>query len=1024
MEAVCMKIVEMSIAASWLIVVVILLRFLLAKAPKGFRYLLWGLVAVRLVCPFAVESPFSLVPDIKPFAVEKEQERDESKDVVTVPEQDVIVPDTQPIVPDVRPVVPDTTPGVPPVTPEITPDIQPVVPEMTPDIPPLMPEEKDDTVVTETVGEKESNRNTLLDILLAALPWTWVTDGILMVLYMIISYVYLRKKVSASIAIDDHVYICDEIQSPFILGFIRPRIYVPSHIEKEKMAYIVAHEKEHLRCLDYLWKPLGFAILAIHWFNPFVWVAYILMCRDLELACDERVIRTMNGTQKKQYSETLLSCSSPGRYIAAYPIAFGEIGVKERIRRVLSYKKPTIWIVGGAAILCVVVALCFLTDPVGAAPAANTEVENEETDTESELESAEPDTDSETESAEPDTDSETESAKPDTDSETESEVPDTDSEPEDTESENTKPEEPTTGPIRVEKPGYEYQINLPSGVTIGDQRTYQELEGIFFEVDDYRPLEKYPYAKEDMLWLAPGWITHVSGGVNAQLTYSKSVGLYVPDWDCEFQDYEEYLGVKLCTVIGDVYSYDIWGKNPELHYNSGYTYYWALIFENPAYSGEEGQANWIFLNQDCFTKAEALTIAKSFVPNFTVEKETPEYDNYEKELVYDTTADINHDGIDDLVRTIVRIHWEFQGIEEEENYSYVEVYLGRGNGEYNTKPLYTSDAYARTMENGGAIVLTEKDGRDYLMTSVMYEGESVATYKYMVFYLDENGCEVFVDAEEVDFYCVDNGYLWYEYEDALREDLALVLQARMQAWIDKGTLLIAMDPYTSVYRSSEEALCEAKQYYDLIWARTERTDYGSSTSYKIAYKDIVNIFLDQYGEYASGLRFSLIHFNDDKTPELVVSYNTTEISMYTYHAGKVYPLMTQWYFGAGGNPGYFYEPKENVLFNRNNDFAGAIVYLTFMKINEDYEFVHYHEESLRYQYIKDLNGDGIEGPDEGNGETYYFYGETEITEEKFKSYFIGDVDEDFPYDELLPNDKYIEISADKTAAEFLAELSK
>ncbi|MBQ8626370.1 MAG: M56 family metallopeptidase, partial [Agathobacter sp.] len=370
MEAVCMKIVEMSIAASWLILAVIVLRLFLSKAPKGFRYVLWALVAIRLICPFSPESTFCLVPDVESFFTEETPEADINQDN-PIPEQNNAQNNIQNNVQN------SVQNGIQSgVQNNVQNDVQNgaqnnaqgTVTDGTVTSRPNGNENvqfgQDTTVsddVLETVPdvdekiEEKTGAQGLVDMFVAARPWTWLTDGILLVIYMIISYLYLWNKVKVSVPIGDNVFICDEIRSPFIFGIIRPRIYVPSHIEKEQMTYIIAHEKEHLRCFDYLWKPFGFVILAIHWFNPLVWVAYVLMCRDLELACDERVIRNMNAFDKKSYSETLLACSSPRHYISACPVAFGEISIKERIKKVLLYKKPATWVIGIAVLVCLII---------------------------------------------------------------------------------------------------------------------------------------------------------------------------------------------------------------------------------------------------------------------------------------------------------------------------------------------------------------------------------------------------------------------------------------------------------------------------------------------------------------------------------------------------------------------------------------------------------------------------------------------------------------------------------------------
>ena len=191
----------------------------------------------------------------------------------------------------------------------------------------------------------------------------WIIGFVFIILYAIGSYIYFRRKTRASMHVKENIFICDYISTPFILGIIKPKILLPSTLSAEESRYVLAHERAHLKRLDYLWKPLGFILLAGHWFNPILWLSYILFCRDIELACDEYVIKTMSSTGKKAYSTALLNCSIPKKLISAYPLAFGEIGVKERIKAVLKYKKPAVITSIIAVILCIITALCFLANP-------------------------------------------------------------------------------------------------------------------------------------------------------------------------------------------------------------------------------------------------------------------------------------------------------------------------------------------------------------------------------------------------------------------------------------------------------------------------------------------------------------------------------------------------------------------------------------------------------------------------------------------------------------------------------------
>jgi len=312
MEMVFLKILNMSIAASWVVLAVLVLRFALKKSPKWINVALWALVAVRLVCPFSFESVLSLIPSTE-----------------TVPEK--IVYAAQPVL--------DT--GVT-VIDEI---VNPVVTES------LAP-----------AGPMNSVNPVQVWLFIGGV--LWVTGMGLMLLYGAVSYFRVRGKVRASIHLSDNIYLCDYIDTPFILGIVAPKIYLPSSMDPGAAAHVLSHERAHLKRRDHWWKPLGFVLLTIHWFNPLLWLAYILLCRDIEMACDEKVVREMDIPNKKAYSEALLRCSVSRRMTAACPLAFGEVGVKERVKTVLHYKKPAFWVVLIAVLALIAAAVCLLTDPV------------------------------------------------------------------------------------------------------------------------------------------------------------------------------------------------------------------------------------------------------------------------------------------------------------------------------------------------------------------------------------------------------------------------------------------------------------------------------------------------------------------------------------------------------------------------------------------------------------------------------------------------------------------------------------
>ena len=318
MTEIFLYIVNMSITATILAVVVLFLRLLLKKAPKWISVFLWGLVALRLICPFAVESPFSLMPKTDWVVQEPLTEENFFLDSV----------------PDTIPAFDSSSFG------------------------------SDVTVQYSYYPLENSNieihRGISISFILSCI---WAAGMAALLLHTVISTIRLRKSIGAAIRIQDNVWESSAVESPFVLGMIRPRIYVPRGMSEEKLAYVIAHEQAHIRRNDHWWKPLGFLLLTIHWFNPVLWLAYILLCRDIEMACDERVIKEYDDVQRADYSEALLDCSVKRKMITACPLAFGEVSVKERIKSVLHYKKPAFWIVVLAVIACVVAAVCFLTNP-------------------------------------------------------------------------------------------------------------------------------------------------------------------------------------------------------------------------------------------------------------------------------------------------------------------------------------------------------------------------------------------------------------------------------------------------------------------------------------------------------------------------------------------------------------------------------------------------------------------------------------------------------------------------------------
>lgn len=305
------ELVNRSVAASWLVLAVLVLRLLLRKAPKWANVLLWALVGVRLACPFTLKSALSLLPSRQ-----------------TVPETIMLSP------------APALDSGVAAVDRVVNP------------------------IVTESFTPSPGASANPLQVIIPLLALVWAAGVLALCLYTLVSWWRLRRRVADAVPVRDNIFESDRVPTPFVFGLARPRIYLPSTLPEAARGPVLAHEQAHIARHDHWWKPLGFALAAVYWFNPLLWAAYVLFCRDIELACDERVVKQFAPGQRADYSQALLECSAGRRGLGACPLAFGEVGVKARVKAALHYKKPAFWAVAAALALCAVVAVVFLTDPL------------------------------------------------------------------------------------------------------------------------------------------------------------------------------------------------------------------------------------------------------------------------------------------------------------------------------------------------------------------------------------------------------------------------------------------------------------------------------------------------------------------------------------------------------------------------------------------------------------------------------------------------------------------------------------
>lgn len=359
MQTLFVKLLEMGLAASWAVLAVLVLRALLKKAPRWTVCLLWALVALRLVCPFQIESPLSLVPDTEEVTQHVLQMR--SEPAAPTPEAapeavGTALPDTQRPAGTATSQAPAETWQAPPASAQAT--DSGIQSSNTMSGAPVQGAQS-------APAAAEQAKKTGFSAIGA---WVWLAGFAAMLIYTLTSWLALRRRVRASIPLHGKFRLCDEIDTPFILGMLRPRVYLPSGMSEEQSACVAAHEAMHLRRGDHIWKPLGFLLLSVYWFHPLVWLSYILFCRDVELACDEAVARHLDLEGKKAYSNALLACSMPRPRVAACPLAFGEAVVRQRIRHVLNYKKPAFWIVALALLAAAVTAVCFLTAPAERPP--------------------------------------------------------------------------------------------------------------------------------------------------------------------------------------------------------------------------------------------------------------------------------------------------------------------------------------------------------------------------------------------------------------------------------------------------------------------------------------------------------------------------------------------------------------------------------------------------------------------------------------------------------------------------------
>lgn len=350
------NLLNMSLMAGWVALAVIALRLVLRRAPRKYLCFLWALVAIRLLCPFSVESRYSLIPDFRVSEAEKNEEILGTEDTAVITPSESLME-----------VITGTSSESP-----ATIDAENVEskPAMDGSREPMVHASVENAEDTNETTQTDTGKNTAwnaanLAQVLGVLAWVWAVGAAAMLGYGMLTSMVLHRKIKATLPLDKNIFLCDDISTPFILGVLNPVIYLPSAMEKQGREYVIAHEKAHIRRRDHWWKPLGFVLLSVYWFHPLLWAAYLFFCKDMELACDECVIEKADEDYKKAYAGTLLACCVSGNPVALSPLAFGEVGVKERITSIMNYKKPSFWIVLLTMAAGVAVVICVMTDPKG-----------------------------------------------------------------------------------------------------------------------------------------------------------------------------------------------------------------------------------------------------------------------------------------------------------------------------------------------------------------------------------------------------------------------------------------------------------------------------------------------------------------------------------------------------------------------------------------------------------------------------------------------------------------------------------
>ena len=788
MGNVFLHVLEISIMASYLILAVLFIRACFKKMSSSFKCILWLLVGVRLLIPVTISTPFGLVPDVD-FAQEQETAAQAGEPGRQEMQQ---VADNR--YPDVEQSGIQNSgiqnPGI--QNPEMqNAGIQNSHTQYMDDMGSVNGNWKNEDVLRTAppTGAPEpviadGETDIFFDKVLPVVAVCWIGGIVLMLAYMVLGWLRLHRSLRTAIpeiveleGRQIKIYRTDNQKAPFLLGISSPKIYMPYDMDGKELEYVLAHESMHIRRRDHLLKPLSFAVLSLYWFHPLVWVAYLLLGKDIEMACDEQVLRENVSMDRVGYARALLNCSGSQRKFYVCPVAFGESDVKVRVKNVLNYKKPGFWVVLVCVLLCVIVALCFMTvseEETGDAVTTGGEVTQDEDNGSDSTVTAEPTTaPSEVSTAEP-------SAAT-------------------TPAPAIKPSaEPTATPTVVPTATSE-PIATPMPTMVPENYVPGPIDG-FTE-------EQSKQIREEL---------------RRRIVYEfRETGNTVSVWlDATGKEGGTGLGTIFLPTDAQLHSLDVVNRIEAVKMDENE---WLAVMVVPNMTmGDttfpaEDRSIEILVDVDRENDG-AIVFGTIYATYNTADEDTGSYyeeNNYIRMQINLLKVDVTHDGIEDYIETYVYMPPETDRTMEIDELIqsiafhdpvFVNVYDGSVAKESDYGALIMIRSYSRVHTGNGQINIVYQDGLAYLMITSLWSGQGFQTYSYEVFSLDAKG-RCYVKERYVDSFTI------YDYTLEQRDSFADKFIDGMAPWLKDGTLIVGADIDKGQLISTERRKYASSEFY-------------------------------------------------------------------------------------------------------------------------------------------------------------------------------------------------------------------